>query len=206
MNPDHSPHLPSFPLICLLGLLLWSLVGCATTTPAPAASAESSTDRIQKLELAILEISNRIDAEEAGRAAKIAIEYPLELAEAYEIEHSPLMHNFLVNVGAKPRGLCTHWTWDLYARLQQERFKTIDLHWGIANYQSAFRLEHSTVIISAKGDSLQQGMVLDPWRQGGPLFFAKTEEDPDYQWYPHAEIHALKRERKALALNRPVQR
>ena len=192
--------------ICLPVLLLLWLSGCASTAPVDEPAPEPTAERVQTLEVAILDLSADIDRDEARRAAVIAIEYPLQLAQEYEIENSPLMHNFLVNVGAKPRGLCTHWTWDLYARLQQERFKTIDLHWGIANYQSAFRLEHSTVIISAEGEDLQQGLVLDPWRLGGPLFFARTTEDPDYQWYPHAEIHALKRERKALALNRPPGR
>ncbi len=108
------------------------------------------------------------------------------------------MHNFLVNMGAKPRGLCVDWTSDLLARLQQERFRSLQLHWGIANYDNAFRIEHSTVIISAAAIRLQQGLVLDPWRQAGHLFWAKTLQDPAYQWHPQAEIHAQKRERKAL--------
>jgi hypothetical protein len=112
------------------------------------------------------------------------------------------MHNFLVNIGVKPRGLCVDWTYDLLTGLQQERFHSLGLHWGIANYDSAFRIEHSTVIISARGEPLSRGIVLDPWRHSGQLFWAKTLEDPEYQWKPHAEIHALKRERKTLAQNR----
>lgn len=194
-------------LICLLPLLMALLTACATATP-PLAELQQvdESQRIDELQQAILALRADIDRDEARRAAAIAIEYPLQLAEQYEITDPPLLHNFLVNIGAKPRGLCIHWTWDLYARLQQERFRSIDLHWGIANYDNAFRLEHSSVIISARNDSMQQGLILDPWRNGGDLFWAQTLQDPSYVWYPHAEIHARKRERKALAENRPAER
>lgn len=194
-------------LICLLPLLMALLTACATATP-PLAELQQvdESQRIDELQQAILALRADIDRDEARRAAAIAIEYPLQLAEQYEITDPPLLHNFLVNIGAKPRGLCIHWTWDLYARLQQERFRSIDLHWGIANYDNAFRLEHSSVIISARDDSMQQGLILDPWRNGGDLFWAQTLQDPSYVWYPHAEIHARKRERKALAENRPAER
>ena len=124
----------------------------------------------------------------------------------YEITDSPLVHNFLVNIGAKPRGLCVDWTHDLLVRLQQERFRSLQLHWGVANYDSAFRIEHSTVIISARNQPLQQGLVLDPWRHSGQLFWAKTLQDPEYHWRLHAEVHAQKRERKALAQKRTETR
>ncbi len=194
-------------LICLLPVLMALLTACATATP-PLAELQQvdESQRIDELQQAILALRADIDRDEARRAAAIAIEYPLQLAEQYEITDPPLLHNFLVNIGAKPRGLCIHWTWDLYARLQQERFRSIDLHWGIANYDNAFRLEHSSVIISARNDSMQQGLILDPWRNGGDLFWAQTLQDPSYVWHPHAEIHARKRERKALAENRPAER
>lgn len=193
-------------LICLLPLLMALLTACATATPVAELQQVGESQRIDELQQAILALRTDIDRDEARRAAAIAIEYPLQLAEQYQITDPPLLHNFLVNIGAKPRGLCIHWTWDLYARLQQERFRSLDLHWGIANYDNAFRLEHSSVIISARNDSMQQGLILDPWRYGGDLFWAQTLQDPSYVWYPHAEIHARKRERKALAENRPAER
>jgi hypothetical protein len=200
------PDIRSAVLICLLAALPGLLTACATSVPVAESSPALQQQRINDLQLAIMALDPDIDRDEAGRAATIAIEYPLQLAQQYQITDSPLVHNFLVNIGAKPRGLCIHWTWDLYARLQQERFQSLDLHWGIANYENAFRLEHSTVIISASNGSLQQGLVLDPWRNGGQLFWARTLEDPSYQWHPHADIHALKRERKALAANQPAER
>ena len=202
MSPAIRPLLSAF----ALPLLTCLLQGCATSNPVLDPPPAVEQQRIGELELAILDLGDAIDPGEARDAATIAIEYPLLLAEEYEITDSPLMHNFLVNIGVKPRGLCVDWTYDLLVRLQQERFRSLKLHWGIANYDNAFRIEHSTVIISARHRPMQQGLVLDPWRQSGQLFWAKTLEDPKYQWTPHAEVHAQKRERKTLSQNRPETR
>ncbi len=190
----------------LLPLLLCLLAGCATSTAVTELPPSAERQRIGELQLAIIELGDDVDIDEARQAAKIAISYSLQLAREYEITDPPLVHNVLVNLGAKPRGLCVDWTYDLLTRLQQERFQSLELHWGIANYESLFRIEHSTVIISARGDSMQQGLVLDPWRYGGRLFWAETLQDPDYSWQPHAEVIAQKRERQALVQNRPTAR
>jgi hypothetical protein len=202
MSPAIRPHISAL----ALPLLACLLQGCATSNPVLDPPPVVEQQRIGELELAILDLGDAIEPGEAREAAIIAIEYPLLLADEYEITDSPLMHNFLVNIGVKPRGLCVDWTHDLLVRLQQERFRSLKLHWGIANYDSAFRIEHSTVIISARHRPMQQGLVLDPWRQSGQLFWAKTLEDPEYQWTPHAEVHAQKRERKALSQNQPETR
>jgi len=187
-------------------LLACLLQACASTRPVIELQPQVEQQRIGELELAILALGEDIKPDEAHRAATIAIAYPLELAQDYEISDPPLMHNFLVNIGVKPRGLCVDWTYDLLVRLQQERFRSLGLHWGVANYDSTFRIEHSTVIISVRGEPLSRGIVLDPWRHSGQLFWAKTLEDPDYQWRPHAEIQALKRERETLAQKRSETR
>lgn len=116
------------------------------------------------------------------------------------------MHNILVNLGIKQRGLCIDWTSDLLTRLKQERFYSLDLHWAIANYETIFRIEHSTVIVSARGESIYRGLVLDSWRHSGQLYWAPTLADAGYPWKPQAEIHALKREhREARANQRLMQ-
>ena len=188
--------------VCFLALAFTLTQGCATPSPQVELPPTVEQQRIADLSLAIRSLSADIDAAEARRAARIAIEYSRQLARQYEVTDSPLMHNFLVNIGVKQRGLCVDWTSDLLVRLQQERFYSLKLHWGIANYETAFRIEHSTVIISARGDSLDQGLVLDPWRNSGYLFWAPTLQDPAYSWHPQAEIHALKRQRELTSTNR----
>jgi hypothetical protein len=187
---------------CVLALAFLLVQGCATSRSQADLPPMIEQQRIAELNLAIRSLSDDIDPHEASLAARIALEYTRQLAQEYEISSSPVTHNFLVNIGVKPRGLCVDWTSDLLARLQQEHFYSLQLHWGIANYENAFRLEHSTVIISARGDSLNQGLVLDPWRQGGQLFWAPTLQDPTYRWHPQAEIHALKRQQRTSSSNR----
>ncbi len=184
-------------LFCAVTLLLLLLNGCAGKSPRLEPHPNVAQQRITELNLAILGLGEDIDASEAQRAARIAIDYSRQLAREYEITDSAIVHNLKVNLGLKPRGLCIHWTRDLLARMQEEGFHSLDLHWAIANYETAFRLEHSTVVISARGDPLQRGLILDPWRHSGNLYWAPTLQDPGYQWKPQAQIHALKREIEA---------
>jgi hypothetical protein len=188
--------------VCILTLTFILLQGCASSGPQLDLPPIVEKQRIRDLNQAILNLGDDIDASEAQRATRISIKYSHELARQYEISSSPIMHNLLVNLGLKPRGLCVDWTTDLLTRLKQERFYSLDLHWAIANYETTFSLEHSTVVVSARGDSINQGLVLDPWRYSGELFWAPTLEDSGYVWKPQAEIHAMKRERRETRENR----
>jgi len=194
------------PFNYLLLMMVVLLYGCSTITAPIDLPPDAEKQRIADLGDAIIALGDDIDADEARRAARIAIEYSQQLAIEYDITGSPIYHNFLVNIGARSRGLCIDWTSDLKARLQQERFRTLDLHWAIANYRTTFSLEHSTVVVSSPGASLQQGLVLDAWRNSGDLYWSPTLEDRGYVWEPQAEIHALKLSREADAENRQVVR
>lgn len=189
-------------LTFVLLLLLPALHGCASKQQLAELPPDITKHRINELQLAILALGDGVDSGESRRAAKIAFDYSRQLAREYEITDSAIVHNLKVNLGLKQRGLCIDWTSDLLARLQQENFNSLDLHWAIANYETAFRLEHSTVVISARGASMQQGLILDPWRNSGDLYWAPALQDPGYFWKPGEEIHALKRQHRTENKNR----
>jgi hypothetical protein len=151
---------------------------------------------VTRLAAAIRGLGPQVDPEEAERAARIAYEHSHRLALEYEITDPPIVHNTKVNMGLKPRGLCWHWARDMEDRLKLENFQTLDLHRAVANADNAFRLEHSTAIISAKGDDFRDGIVLDPWRKGGRLTWAPVAWDKDYNWEPRNEVVARALERK----------
>ncbi|WP_205965393.1 hypothetical protein [Pseudooceanicola onchidii] len=165
---------------------LW-LAGCTTVTdPVPERS------EIWVLTQAIRSLSPTVDAQEAARAAEIAVRYPLELRERYGVTDPPLIHNTKVNLGRRPRGLCWHWAEDLESRLAEEGFRSLALHRAIAN-GSSLLLDHSTVVISATGAPMEDGLVLDGWRQGGVLYWTPVREDPRYRWERRADVFARRR-------------
>ena len=73
------------------------------------------------------------------------------------------------------------------SRLKQTDLKTLDLHMARSKPQS-FRIGHSTLIISAKGDKHTDGIVLDPWRYGGKVFWRATKADKKYIWLLESEV------------------
>ena len=177
-------------LMALVALVF--VAACAAQKPEPPLSDQREiaaiTDRI-------LALGPGIDPEEAEVAARIALLYPRVLAEQWNVSDPPLIHNTKVNLGLRPRGLCFQWADDLETRLRAEGFETIVLHRAIANHDVSFRIEHSTVIVSGPGGTIEQGLVLDPWRFGGQLFWSETREDEDYRWVERSEVFAWKRAR-----------
>ena len=174
----------------LLSLLAMVLVaGCATP---PGDDTLSSRAQVTALSDAIGVMGTGVDPAEAARAAEIAYVYTGQLAQEYQITDPPLVHNMKVNRGLRPRGLCWHWAEDLEARLAQEQFQTLSLHRAIANADNPLRIDHSTVIISRRGDTMFDGIVLDPWRKGGVLHWTPTDQDARYAWVPRREVFARK--------------
>ncbi|MFZ5963409.1 hypothetical protein ACOXXX_10695 [Thalassococcus sp. BH17M4-6] len=187
---------------CLLALTLLALSACASPPVGPAAQPDAQ--KIESLARAIVALGPEIDPEEARRAARVAVEYPRRLMVEYQITDPPLRHNMKVNAGLKPRGLCWHWARDLGARMEQEDFQSLDILHAIANYKVPFRIEHSSIIIAARGDDIYDGLVLDPWRYGGTLYYGPTLQDELYPWRPRAEVFAEKRRDKGEDLGEPV--
>ncbi len=175
-------------------LALMSLWGCGAN---PARHGPPSESDIASLEGMILALGPGVSAEEAERAARVAIQHARELAVSYRITGSPLWHNTQVNLGFKERGLCWHWAEDMEARLLAERLETLEIHRAIANAFNPLRIEHSTAVITRKGDGFEHGIVLDPWRLGGTLTFVPVLEDPDYKWEERQRVLAKKRHRLA---------
>lgn len=154
--------------------------GVSTTLPG-------YQERVVSLEQALTALGPDIDKREAELLAETAISYSLELAGEYRVLRPPIFHNLLVNLRFRERGLCIHWTEDLLKRLQGLALKSLELHWGLANHDVPLRLEHSSVIITARGQSFEEGLVLDPWRHSGELYWILVRDD-SYPWKPEQDI------------------
>jgi len=153
--------------------------------PDPAPSGNLSEDhvywdKIKQLERELIGLNATIDKAEARILAETAVRESAVLAEEYQLVRPAVAHNLLVVFGIKDRGLCYHWTGDLMKRLQALDLKSVQLHWGVAYRGSELR-EHNCVVVTAKGQGFFKGIVLDPWRNSGNLFWAQVDED-SYPW------------------------
>jgi hypothetical protein len=157
----------------LMGLVLTGLTGCVHVPP-PATPAQ-----IKSLELALTGLHPRVSAQDAALVAALAYDYPRELARQYQLVRPPLWHNLLINLRLKKRGLCYHWAEDLAVKLQAAGPGSLELHWGVARAGS-FR-EHNTVVVTAPDQPFNTGIVLDPWRDSGRLFWGSVVKDV-YPW------------------------
>ena len=136
--------------------------------------------KISALQNDLADLNRQADMLEAWQVAETAVTHSGNLAKEYELVRPAILHNVLVRMGLKDRGLCYHWTEDLIKRLQSLDLNTYQLHWGVAYRGSELR-EHNSVVITAAGEAFEKGMVLDPWRNSGDLYWALITTDT-YPW------------------------
>jgi hypothetical protein len=173
--------------------LLIGLLGCAkanvyypgndTSNPVPSGNLSEEQeywDTIKQLERELIDLDATIDKAEARILAETAVRESAVLAEEYQLVRPAVAHNLLVVFGIKDRGLCYHWTGDLMKRLQALDLKSVQLHWAVAYRGSELR-EHNCVVVTAEGQRFIKGIVLDPWRNSGNLFWAQVTKD-SYPW------------------------
>ncbi len=144
-------------------------------TPAMQQSIEDLTNALIALD------PNIIDPREARAVAHDAYVYPMYLANDWNLTWPPLYHNTLRNANQRKAGLCVDWARAMRARMRSKNLQTFDLYWGIAHKGNAWQ-EHSTLIVTAKGHPFDSGMVLDPWRNSGELFWNLIKDDKEYPW------------------------
>ena len=143
-------------------------------------ATEAYRGKVESLQIDLAALNQQVDLLEARQVAETAITYANQLAEEYRLVRPAVLHNLLIRIGLKDRGLCYHWTEDLLKQLQSLDLKTYQLHWGVAHRGSNLR-EHNSVVITAKGQAFEKGMVLDPWRNSGDLYWALIKTDR-YPW------------------------
>jgi len=139
-------------------------------------------DYIDALRRDILALGNEgeVDPAEAALLADTSVRAGMELAHQYRMVRPIEIHNTLVNLGLRPRGLCYQTAEDMYVRLRELDLKTLQLHWGVA-HKGDLWLEHSGVIVTARGRPFSSGLVLDAWRHSGRLRWAWVGGDR-YPW------------------------
>jgi len=103
-----------------------------------------------------------------------------ELAKEWNVVSLPGVQNFLVNTGARKGGLCFQYAGELLIRLNALKLQTLDLHWAESYARSG--AEHNVIVVTAKGQPFQKGVILDNWRYQGHLVYCWVTMDPQYRW------------------------
>ncbi|CAN5595382.1 hypothetical protein BH18VER1_BH18VER1_04740 [soil metagenome] len=166
-------------------LLVVMLVALPVSTPSatarernPVALASSTDDAVLTSHLAGLgpDVSGR----EARAVAATAYFTGRDLRREWRVVPLPLFQNFLVNTKIRKGGLCFQWARELLVRLDGLKLKTLELHWG-ESFAGTLR-EHNVVVVTAKGQPFEQGILLDNWRYSGRLAWARVSADSRYHW------------------------
>jgi len=163
--------------ILLWVTVAWLLGGCAPRLPHVTPTQE------QHLTHMLTALDRSVDPTEAHRLAHEALTYSRTLAARYRVETSPWMHNFLVNVGVKKRGLCYQWADDLQSHLAHLHLKTLTLYPVGANIGDYWREHNALAVLPTHHVTpLSYAILLDPWRHSGNLYFVPVGQDTKYRW------------------------
>jgi hypothetical protein len=135
----------------------------------------------------LAQLSRRVDPKEAKLLAECAYATVTRLRQEYRPFGTPIFNNFLVYHGLKRRGYCYQWSEDLLLALDQLKLKTLELHWG-DTYRDTWR-ENNCLVVTAKGQPFDRGMILECWRHFGHLRWnlVPSDQDPYYENVQWAE-------------------
>lgn len=148
---------------------------------------------IRDLAKALTALGPDVDPAEAEQISVTAHTTARQLARDYHVVLNPEFQAFLVNVGARKRGWCGHWAQDIGTHLKQLKPKTLVIHWGVAYDHTSS--ENNCLVITARNQPFEDGIILDGWRRAGRLFWCKVKKDDEYeveQHYGHSGITAWK--------------
>jgi len=160
------------------------LIAFGVCTNAVRAVDEKS---IQKLRDALVALGPDVDPAEAEQVSVTAHTTARSLAREYGVVFNAGFQNMLINMGKKKRGFCGHYTRDIGERLKEFRLKTLVLHWGSAYANTG--AENNCLVVTARNQPFEKGVIMDAWRCSGRLFWCKLEQDVPYRrnWNPFCQ-------------------
>lgn len=110
----------------------------------------------------------------------LAIEIARLREEVYHSNAMPVLHNMMISVSLKPRGACKHWAEDLLQYLSRQPRRFFDVTWGQAH--GGKYTEHNTAVMLPRGGKFENGLVVDPWRTSGKIYWTWTTKDAHFPW------------------------
>lgn len=157
-------------------------VGCSTVPrrQADGTPVKAEAGRVQTLVHDLRSLDARVDVHEAQALADTALNHSLDLAEEYRAVRPAFVHNIMVNLKFRDRGLCYHWADDLLQKLQALGPRTLRFYRVVSKVATPH--EHNAVVVAGQDQRMRQGLILDAWRHGGRLYWKPVVEDSKYDW------------------------
>jgi hypothetical protein len=131
-------------------------------------------------------LSPRVNREDAELLAQCAYATVSELRREYRMFGTPIFNNFLIYHGLRKRGYCYQWSEDLLVALDKLKLTSLELHWG--EYDPRTWRENNCIVVTAKGQPFQRGIMLECWRHLGHLYCGPVAGD--YEHYVENSAYA----------------
>jgi hypothetical protein len=133
---------------------------------------------IKELRDALVALAPDVDPGEADLVSVTTHTLSRSLAREYGVVWNADFQNLLIHLGVRQRGYCGHYTRDIGERLKELRLKTLVLHWGAAF--AGTMDESNCLVVTARNQPFEDGIVIDGWRRGGRLFWCALKKDSEY--------------------------
>lgn len=183
-----------------LAILSWNSPALAEAgQPAEFQLSKHDAASAAKLAGQLASLSPRVDRVEAKLLADFAFITVSKLRREYRMFGTPIFNNFLIYNGLRKRGYCYQWSEDLLLALDQLHLKTLELRWG-EHDPNTWR-ENNCLVVTAKGQPFNRGVMLECWRHLGHLYFSPVASD--WEGYTENSSYAQFVRKKAAGLNVP---
>jgi len=161
----------------LLSTLLLSIFFTACTVTPPGVTQ----NRVEALSKLLKSLDSSISSKEAKSLSHEIFQETGKLRKKFNPTPQPQFNNFLINARVKEKGLCYDWSDALYLHFSKKQYVHFEFHLLVA-HKGKYFYEHNTLVVVAKGGNVLEGIVIDPWRNSGNLYFSKVSEDKKYEW------------------------
>src|SRR5213080_4291851 len=142
--------------------------------------------KAEELANQLASLSRRVDPNEATLVAQCAFSTVVQLRQEYRMFGTPIFNNFLIYHGLRKRGYCYQWSEDLLLALDKLKLTSLELHWG--EYDPGTWRENNCIVVTAKGQPFERGIMLECWRHLGHLYFGLVASD--YEQYAENSAYA----------------
>jgi hypothetical protein len=167
----------------------WPCPALGEQQPRPVSFQVQKSDvaKAEKLANDLASLSPRVNRDEAKLLADCAFSTVTRLRREYRMFGTPIFNNFLIYHGLRKRGYCYQWSEDLLIAIDALRLKSLELHWG-EHDPNTWR-ENNCIVVTAKGQPFNRGIMLECWRHLGHLYFGPIASD----WETYVENSAYAR-------------